>query len=84
MSQSSAGDGAEVTRSYVASRDSSVLYAVDSRRGGEGLASPGYCPATVAVRAIGTDDTRLYAATDGELVTLETASFTGLPAGPSR
>jgi hypothetical protein len=33
----SAGDGTQVTRSYVASRNDNVLYAVDSGRGGEGL-----------------------------------------------
>ena len=75
----SAGDGAEVTRSYVASRDSSVLYAVGARRGGEGLAILGSAQLPSPVRAVGTDDTRLYAATDGELVTLETDSFTGYP-----
>jgi hypothetical protein len=31
------------------------------------------------IRELGTDDTRIYAATDRELVTLETASFTGFP-----
>ena len=75
----SAGDGAEVTRSYVASRDSSVLYAVGSRRGGEGLTVLATAHLPSPVRALGTDDTRLYAATDGQLVTLETHSFTGYP-----
>jgi hypothetical protein len=75
----SAGDGTEVTRSYVASRDSSVLHAVGSRRGGEGLTVLATAHLPSPVRALGTDDTRLYAATDRELVTLETDSFTGYP-----
>ncbi|WP_084044053.1 YncE family protein, partial [Mycobacterium avium] len=33
----SAGDGTAVTRSYVAGHDDAVLYAVDSRRGGQGI-----------------------------------------------
>ena len=77
----SAGDGAEVTRSYVASRDSSVLYAVGARRGGEGLEVLAIAHLPSPVRALGTDDTRIYAATDGELVTLATDSFTGYPRG---
>lgn len=73
----SAGDGAKVTRSYVASRDSAVLYAVDSRRGGEGLAVLATTRLPSPIRALGTDDTRIYAATDEEVVALETDSFTG-------
>lgn len=75
----SAGDGAEVTRSYVAGLDSSVLYAVGARGGGEGLTVLAAAHLPSPVRALGTDDTRLYAATDGELVTFETDSFTGFP-----
>lgn len=76
-----AGDDAKVTRSYVAGRDSAVLYAVDSRRGGEGIAvlATGRLPSPI--RALGTDDTRIYAATDGEVVTLATESYTGYPHG---
>jgi hypothetical protein len=75
----SAGDGTAVTRSYVASRDDDVLYAVDSRRGGEGLEVLAATRLPSPIRKIGTDDTRIYVATDRELVTLETDSFTGYP-----
>ncbi len=75
----SAGDGADVTRSYVAGRDSDVLCAIGSRRGGEGLAVLATTRLPSPVRALGTDDTRIYAATDGEVVALETDSFTGYP-----
>jgi hypothetical protein len=68
-----------VTRSYVASRNDNVLYAVDSRQGGEGLQVLGSARLPSAIRYLGTDDTRIYAATDREVVALETASFTGFP-----
>lgn len=76
----SAGDGAAVTRSYVAGRDDNTLYAVDSRRGGEGLTVLASTRLPSPIRELGTDDTRIYAATDHEVVVLETASFTGFPA----
>jgi hypothetical protein len=75
----SAGDGAQVTRSYVASRDDDVLYAVDSRRGGKGLEVLAASRLPSPIRKLGTDDTRIYAATDREVVALETDSFTGYP-----
>src|SRR6185437_5319138 len=71
-----AGDGTKVTRSYVARRDGDLLYAVDSRRGGEGLEVVGTVRLPSPIRRVGTDDTRIYAVTDRELVTLETDSFT--------
>ena len=77
----SAGDGTQVTRSYVASRNDDVLYAVDSRRGGEGLQVlaatrlPSADPAN-----LGTDNSRIYAATDREVVVLETTDVYRLPA----
>jgi hypothetical protein len=74
-----AGDGADVTRSYVAGHNSDVLYAVDSRRGGQGLEVLAATRLPSAIRRLATDDTRIYAATDRELVTLQTASFTGFP-----
>lgn len=77
----SAGDGTQVTRSYVAGRDGDVVYAVDSRRGGTGLEVLAETRLSAPVRVLGTDDTRIYAATDRELVVLETASFTGYPTG---
>ena len=75
----SAGDGTAVTRSYVAGHDDNVLRAVDSRRGGDGLAVLGTARLPSPIRDLGTDDTRIYAATDHEVVVLETASFTGFP-----
>ncbi len=75
----SAGDGTAVTRSYVAGHDDNVLYAVDSRRGGEGLTVLVSTRLPAPIRELGTDDTRIYAATDHEMVVLETASFTSFP-----
>ncbi|OBH61502.1 hypothetical protein [Mycobacterium sp. E2479] len=77
----SAGDGTAVTRSYVAGHDDHTLRAVDSRRGGKGLEVLASTRLPSPIRELGTDDTRIYAATDHELVTLETASFTGFPDG---
>lgn len=75
----SAGDGTQVTRSYVASRNDNVLYAVDSRRGGEGLQVLASTRLPSAIRYLGTDNSRIYAATDREVVVLETSTFTGFP-----
>ncbi|OBJ25376.1 hypothetical protein A5646_13770 [Mycobacterium sp. 1245499.0] len=77
----SAGDGTAVTRSYVAGHDDDTVRAVDSRRGGRGMEVLASARLPAPIRALGTDDTRIYAATDHELVTLETASFTGFPDG---
>lgn len=77
----SAGDGTAVTRSYVAGHDDDTLHAIDSRRGGTGLEVLASTRLPSPIRELGTDDTRIYAATDRELVTLETASFTGFPDG---
>jgi len=76
-----AGDATKVTRTYVADRNRSVLYAVDSRRGGDGLGIVACTQVSSPIRYLGTDDTRIYAATDRELVVFETASFTGYPQG---
>ncbi len=75
----SAGDGTAVTRSYVAGHDDNVLHAVDSRRSGDGLTVLASARLPSPIRELGTDDTRIYAATDHEVVVLETASFTGFP-----
>jgi hypothetical protein len=72
-----AGDETDVARSYVARPDGNVLYAVDSRRGGEGLEVLATAALPSPIRYLGTDDNRIYAATDHELVTLETESITG-------
>lgn len=79
-----AGDGTQVTRSYVAGRDDKVLYAVDSRRGGDGLEVLARTELSSPIRYLGTDDTRIYAATDRDVTVLETASFTGFPNGTIR
>ena len=78
---SSAADGTAVTRIFVTRPDSDVLYAVDSRPGGEGLQVLAATQLPSPIRWIGTDDTRVYAATDQAVATLETASFTGYPLG---
>lgn len=75
----SAGDGTAVARSYVARRDDDELYAVDSQRGGEGLTVLATTRLPSPIRRIGTDDTRIYAATDREVVVLETNDVTGYP-----
>ncbi|OBG32691.1 hypothetical protein [Mycobacterium sp. E3198] len=75
----SAGDGTAVTRAYVAGHDSDTLYAVDSRRGGHGMEVLASAKLPSPIRELGTDDTRIYAATDHEVVVLETSSFTGFP-----
>ncbi|OBG29717.1 hypothetical protein [Mycobacterium sp. 852002-51057_SCH5723018] len=75
----SAGDGAAVSRSYVAGRDDSVLYAVDARRGDHGLEVLASARLPGPIRELGTDDSRIYAATDHALVVLQTATFTGFP-----
>ncbi|ORA19411.1 hypothetical protein [Mycobacterium arosiense] len=77
----SAGDGTAVTRSYVAGQDDDTVRAVDSRRGGRGMEVLASTRLPSTIRELGTDDTRIYAATDHELVALETASFTGFPDG---
>ncbi|CPR13338.1 hypothetical protein BN971_04648 [Mycobacterium bohemicum DSM 44277] len=75
----SAGDGTAVSRSYVAGRDSDVLYAADSRRGGDGMEVLATARLGSAIRELATDDFRIYAATDREVAVLETDSFTGFP-----
>lgn len=72
---SAAGDGAAVTRSYVARRDGDLIFCIDLRRAGKGLKVRAATQLPSPIRQIGTDDTRIYAATDRELVALETVSF---------
>jgi hypothetical protein len=76
-----AGDGAKVTRSYVADHNRNVLYAVDSRLGGEGLQVVGRAQVSAPIRYLGTDDSRIYAATDRDLMVFESASVIGYPQG---
>jgi hypothetical protein len=76
----SAGNGTKVTRVYVADHNHSILYSVDSQRGGQGLGVAGRAQLpSFPVRYLGTDDTRVYVATDRQLVTLEINSFGGYP-----
>lgn len=76
-----AGDGASAERSYVAGHDDNMLYAIDSRHGEEGLEVLARTRLSSPIRYLGTDDTRIYAATDHDVAVLETASFTGFPNG---
>lgn len=76
-----ASDRAKVTRTYVAPREEPVLYAIDSRRDGEGMTVVGSAELPSPIQYIGTDDTRIYAATSREIVVLETLSFAGYPHG---
>ncbi|SOX52675.1 hypothetical protein MAAFP003_1342, partial [Mycobacterium ahvazicum] len=72
-----AGDGTAVARSYVAGHDSDMLYAVGSRRGGQGLQVLASARLPSPIRDLATDDTRIYAVTDKEVVVFESDSFTG-------
>lgn len=76
-----AGDGASAERSYVAGHDDNMLYAIDSGHGEEGLEVLARTRLSSPIRYLGTDDTRIYAATDRNVTVLETASFTGYPNG---
>ena len=72
----SAGDGTAVTRSYVARRDDDMLYVIDSAARRKGLEGVGPRPGCRRRSGeIGSDDTRIYAATDHEVVALETNRF---------
>ncbi|OMC17549.1 hypothetical protein [Mycobacterium sp. SP-6446] len=77
----SAGDGANAERTYVAGSNDSTLYAIDARHGENGLDVLASAKLPSTIRELGTDDSRIYAATDHEVVVLETASFTGFPDG---
>lgn len=72
---SSSGDGTAVTRSYVARRNDDTLYVVDLRRSRHGLRVRAGTRLPSPIRRIGSDDTRIYAATDREVAVLETNSF---------
>jgi len=77
----SAGDEVKVDRLYVAERDSDRLLAVETPPDREGLSVVATADLGSPVRAVGTDETRVYAATDDALVVFETASFSGYPDG---
>ena len=78
---SSSADSTAVTQSFVTRPDDDVLYAVDSKRGGEGLEVVAATRLPSPIRRIGTDDTRVYVATDREVAVLKLNSFTGYPQG---
>ncbi len=71
----SAGDGTAVTRSYVARPNDDTLYVIDVRRTGKDMRVRAATQLPSPIRRIGSDDTRIYAATDREVATLETNSF---------
>ena len=78
-----AGDEAQVTRSYVASRDDDVLYAVDSRQGGEGCKG-GERPTAVGHPFSGSGDTRIYVPPTGKWRSSRRPASPALPTKPFR
>ncbi len=75
--EKSAGDLVKETRVYIAEKDTDRLVAVDSHRWHHGLEVVAEMRVGEPVRHIGVDETRIYAATEHELVVLETNSFEG-------
>lgn len=71
----SAGDTTATTRSYVARPNDDTLYVVDVRRTGKGMRVRAATRLPSPIRRLGSDESRVYAATDQEVVTLETNSF---------
>jgi hypothetical protein len=76
-----AGDGTAVSRVYLADAGGDTLYAVESGRGGHGLREVGRAPVSAPIRYLGSDATRLYAATETDVSVFESASFTGFSHG---
>ncbi|GAA4763742.1 hypothetical protein [Actinomycetospora chibensis] len=76
-----AGDRVKVDRIYVAERDSDRLLAVETPPDHEGLSVVATADLESPVRDVGTDETRVYAATDDALVVFATDSFIGYPDG---
>lgn len=75
--ETSTGDLVKSSRVYVAERGTDRLYAVDSRRSLHGLEVVARTSLDAPVRHLGVDERRVYAATEDELVVLETNSFEG-------
>ena len=71
----SAGDTTATTRSYVARPNDDTLYVVDVRRTGTGMRVRAATRLPSPIRRIGSDEDRIYVATDQEVATLETNSF---------
>ena len=76
-----AGDTTKVTRSYVADARRDLLYAIDVARGGEGLEEVGRAVLDSPIRQLGTDDDRVYVATDRAVAVFQASSFAGYPDG---
>jgi hypothetical protein len=76
-----AGDGTAASRVYLADAGGDTLYAVETARGGHGLQEIGRSPVSSPIRYLGSDDTRVYAATDTDVTVFESAAFTGYPHG---
>ncbi len=76
-----AGDGTAAGRVYLADAGRDTLYAVETARGGHGLHEVGRSPVSSRIRYLGSDDFRVYAATDTDVTVFESASFTGYPHG---
>lgn len=77
----SAGDQTKVTRLYVAEEGTDRLLAVDSGRSHQGMELVGAARVGAPVAFVGTDDYRVYAVTDGQLVVLRAQSFGGFADG---
>ncbi|OBK38942.1 hypothetical protein A5658_25340 [Mycobacterium sp. 1245111.1] len=71
----SAGDTTATTRSYVARPNDDTLYVIDVRRTGTGMRVRAATRLPSPIRRIGSDESRIYVATDQEVATLETNSF---------
>ncbi|GAA4813397.1 hypothetical protein [Tomitella cavernea] len=77
--QAIAGDRAKSSKVYVATRDSDRLLALDTKRALKGMEVVGRAELGAPARYIGTDNTRVYAATEDSLVVLQANSFEGYP-----
>ena len=71
------GDLVKSSRLYVAEKGTDRMVAVDTKRGGQGLEVIAQAHLGQPVHYLGTDETRVYAATERTLVVLKTNSFEG-------
>lgn len=74
-----AGDGTAASRVYLTDASGDTLYAVETARGGHGLQMVGRSSISSPIRYLGSDDTRVYAATNARVTVFESATFTGYP-----